>query len=103
MFPAVERGSDWDRQWREDRRRRDRGRGRGFRGGWRGEGGWRGKPPTGGWQGEGEEEKEEEGGVEGEDDPRLLSSLIDPQEVPRKGFFYEVQPISFNHEVTPDP
>lgn len=65
-----------DRQWREERR----GRGRGGR--WGGDGTrWSNAQPE---EGEGDEEENLER------NSRLYSSLTDPQDVPRKGYFFEV-------------
>ena len=75
---------DQRQQWREERRGRGRGDRRGgwIRGSWREEE-RRKQPPTGEEENEGEEE-------DAERDSRLLNSLMDPQDVPRKGFFFEV-------------
>ena len=78
-------------KWREDRWR-GRGRGRGRRG-WA-QGTWHDdnhpRERWGPWAG-GEEEGEGEEGENGLDNSRLYSALIDPQDIPRKGIFYEVR------------
>ncbi len=89
---CLERDRERDMKWREERRRGGWGRGR--RGDWR-RGTWHddsyGRGERGRWHGEeegGEEEEEEEENALG--NSRLYSALIDPQDVPRKGIFYEV-------------
>lgn len=83
-FRLIDRERMRDRQWREERR----GRGRERRWGPRGSN----SQPM--------EEEEEEQGEEA--DSRLYSSLMDPQEVPRKGYFFEVQYGVHTSEL-PDP
>ena len=88
-----DRDRERDMRWREERRGmrggRGRGRGRGRRewmqGSWRDDNQRDPLPP------EGAQGEEEENGF---NNSRLYSALIDPQQVPRKGFFYEASTTS---------
>lgn len=71
---CAERAQTEGQRWRDNRRGRGRGRGRGD---WHDRGG--------NWQAIGEEGEENE-----ELNSRLYSSLTNPQDVPRKGYFFEV-------------
>lgn len=79
IFLHTDRDRSRDWQWREERR----GRGRGSR--WGREGSrWNNLQSV-------KEEVEEADGEENmEHNSRLYSSLTDPQDVPRKGYFFEV-------------